>query len=406
MGSLYYRSLLAQPQRLSAMHDAIRAAVGPGDVVVEIGTGVGTYAVMAARAGASTVYAIEPDRVAEVAAKVFEVNGVEDRVVLIRQRVEEVELPRKADLLISEDFAPWFFDEHLHDLLLYSRRQVLKEGGKIIPTRITLRAAPWGGPGPGTGQGEGEDSGAAGSRWSYRPGSPDLDLGGIEGIDFTPLEELVLNTPDPEGVPPGGPLAEGKDLFGWDLARLEPGTYPTSVTWTVTRPGTVWGLGVWMEMTLWTGIHYSNAPHAGEMSWGQGHFPLTPPLPVEEGTVLEGEVETRTDPYGVVWWQWAVQIEGKPSTRREANTFKALPLGDSRRRSLAEGGRLPLSRWAAVDAYMLGELQEKSLQQVAADARQRFPELLVDEARARRRACYVRERYITGDEPNTPPEKP
>ncbi len=110
MDPLYYRRLLAQPERLSKMNQAIRAAVKPGDVVVDIGTGIGTYAVMAVRAGASRVYALEPDRVADVAARVFEVNGVRDRVVLLRQRADETDLPEQADLIITEDFVPWFFD--------------------------------------------------------------------------------------------------------------------------------------------------------------------------------------------------------------------------------------------------------------------------------------------------------
>lgn len=388
MGSLYYRNLLMQPERLDAMDRAIRLAVRQGDVVVDVGTGVGTYAVMAARAGASIVYAIEPGRVAEIAAKVFEVNGVSDRITIIRQRIEEVDLPRKADLLITEDFAPWLYDEHLHDLLLYSRSDILKKGGGIIPSKVTVCACPWGGPVT-----DSTDPG-----WRHRPGMPDSDTGDITGIDFSPLESLAVNTPDPYGIPPGGPLADGTDLFVWDLTLLEPGSYSSNARWIVKRDGSIWGIGLWMEMELWEGVHYSNAPGEKESSWGQGHFPLTAPLEVGPGTVVEAIVETRTDPAGMVWWSWKVWIDGNRSETREGNTFGALPFGDDRRRVLDKQGRLPLSRWAEIDAYLLKALTEKNLAEAAADALEIFPDLLVDEARASRRASSIRERYLAGSD--------
>ncbi len=58
---------------------ALAAAVRPDDVVLDIGTGSGVLAVAAARAGARRVYAVEASDIAEVAARVFEVNGVQDR---------------------------------------------------------------------------------------------------------------------------------------------------------------------------------------------------------------------------------------------------------------------------------------------------------------------------------------
>ena len=55
---------------------ALVAAVRPGDVVLDIGTGSGVLSVAAARAGARRVYAVEATDIAAVAARVFEVNGV------------------------------------------------------------------------------------------------------------------------------------------------------------------------------------------------------------------------------------------------------------------------------------------------------------------------------------------
>ena len=62
---------------------ALAAAVRPGDVVLDIGTGSGVLAVAAARAGARRVYAVEASDIAEVAERVFAANGVTDTVTLV-----------------------------------------------------------------------------------------------------------------------------------------------------------------------------------------------------------------------------------------------------------------------------------------------------------------------------------
>ena len=72
---------------------ALAAAVRPDDVVLDIGTGSGVLAVAAARAGARHVYAVEASDIAEVAERVFAVNGVRDRVTLLPGWSRQIELP-------------------------------------------------------------------------------------------------------------------------------------------------------------------------------------------------------------------------------------------------------------------------------------------------------------------------
>jgi hypothetical protein len=226
----------------------------------------------------------------------------------------------------------------------------------------------------------------------------DSKVGRDIDIDFSPLESLAVNTPDPHGIPPGGPLAGGRDLFVWDLTLLEPGSFSSEAEWETERAGSIWGIGVWMDMELWDGVRYNNAPGEREVSWGQGHFPLTSPLEVGKGALIKAVIDTRTDPAGMVWWNWKVWTETDMSDVREGNSFSALPMSDERRRILQEQGRLPVSRWAEVDAYLLNKLAEMSLADAAADAFGKYPDLLGDIARAKRRASSLRERYLGGED--------
>src|SRR5262245_56271912 len=92
---------LADRERLASFERAIMSAVKPGDVVVDLGAGIGLLSLLACRAGARKVYAIEPDEVGELAQRLFVVNGVADRVELIRKPSWYVTLPEVADVVMG-----------------------------------------------------------------------------------------------------------------------------------------------------------------------------------------------------------------------------------------------------------------------------------------------------------------
>ena len=68
--------MLHDERRTGDYLTALAAAVRPSDVVLDIGTGSGVLAVAAARAGARHVYAVEASDIADVAERVFALNGV------------------------------------------------------------------------------------------------------------------------------------------------------------------------------------------------------------------------------------------------------------------------------------------------------------------------------------------
>ena len=58
----FHHRLLTDPTRMRAYHRAIADAIGPDDVVLDLGTGSGVLALWAAQAGARHVYAVEPQQ--------------------------------------------------------------------------------------------------------------------------------------------------------------------------------------------------------------------------------------------------------------------------------------------------------------------------------------------------------
>src|SRR5437870_11229737 len=70
-----YGIMIADRVRMEAYMQALRSAVRPGGVVVDIGTGTGIFALLACRFGARRVYAIEPNDAIQVAREIARANG-------------------------------------------------------------------------------------------------------------------------------------------------------------------------------------------------------------------------------------------------------------------------------------------------------------------------------------------
>ena len=139
---LEHARMLHDSRRTGDYLTAIAAAVRPGDVVLDIGTGSGVLAVAAARAGARHVYAIEASDIASVAERVFAVNGVADRVTLVPGWSRQVDLPELADLLVSEIIGSEPLEEEILETTLDARRRLLSPGARLLPHTLTLIARP------------------------------------------------------------------------------------------------------------------------------------------------------------------------------------------------------------------------------------------------------------------------
>ena len=101
---LHQKDMLEDEVRMDAYHDAI---LGNADnfkdkVVLDVGCGTGVLALFAAKAGARKVYAVEATRAADFARILVKGNKVEDVITVIQSTVEEVELPEKVDVIVSE----------------------------------------------------------------------------------------------------------------------------------------------------------------------------------------------------------------------------------------------------------------------------------------------------------------
>ncbi|KAF7834500.1 putative histone-arginine methyltransferase 1.4 isoform X1 [Senna tora] len=115
-----------------------------GRVVVDVGAGSGILSLFAAQAGAKHVYAVEASEMAEYAQKLIAANPIlGERITLIKGKVEDVELPEKADILISEPMGTLLVNERMLESYVIARDRFLIPNGKMFPALGRIHMAPF-----------------------------------------------------------------------------------------------------------------------------------------------------------------------------------------------------------------------------------------------------------------------
>lgn len=268
--ALYYQSMLADERRMRRYRAAIEGVVRPGDVVVDLGTGLGVLAMMAARAGAAKVYAVEVrPQAARVARAVIAANGLADRITVVESDALEVELPEPVDVIVNELIGDFGTDENIQECVRAVADRSLKPGGRVVPSRLTTRVV--------------------GVSYEH-------ELRGVYGRDFHGMDlSAALADPIAPDAVMHGLLRRPLELtasvvvedwtFGRDMPARE---YERPVSLEVTEAGELQGFVGYFDCELAPGIELDNYPCYAGCHWVNWHWPVTPPLAVLPGERLSG----------------------------------------------------------------------------------------------------------------------
>nr|XP_053653483.1 protein arginine N-methyltransferase 6-like isoform X1 [Cherax quadricarinatus]XP_053653484.1 protein arginine N-methyltransferase 6-like isoform X1 [Cherax quadricarinatus] len=184
-----HRTMIEDSVRTNAYQQAIFQNMEEdirGKVVVDVGCGTGILSMFCAQAGAKMVYAIDASKIAGHAKQLIEANGFKDVITvelcseepiplmsfelllsepshgpgssgaclakqavaaggllphILQGKAEEVELPEKVDIVVSEWMGYMLLYETMLPSVLYVRDKWLKPGGKMYPERAVLYMA-------------------------------------------------------------------------------------------------------------------------------------------------------------------------------------------------------------------------------------------------------------------------
>jgi len=280
-----HRQYLEDTHRLTAFSRAIDATVRPGDVVVDLGCGTGILGLMACRAGASRVYAIDDGGMIAVARQVAVANGYGDRIVHIQGNSMRVTLPEQAHVIVSDQIGRLGFEAGVIEYFADAARRFLRSGGRMVPAGVATWLAPI----------EGPAQTAVVEFWRSAPA----------GFDFSAVSEGAVNTGYPATLAVDQSLAAAQSVLQF-VCGDEASAAKGAVTFKVTRPGVLSGLGGWFVADLAAGITMTNAPGApDQIARRQAFLPIANPIRVDSGDQID--VVLRARPVEVVL-AWDVRV--------------------------------------------------------------------------------------------------
>ena len=372
-----FGDMIADKVRFAAYADAIARAVRPGDVVVDLGCGPGIFALLACRAGAKRVYAIDAGEVIHFARQLAAANGFADRIECLHGDSRQMQLPERANVLVSDvrGALPLFADAlpSIED----ARERFLAEGGVQIPQRDTVYAAIVETP-----------------EFYKRLTSPWKDAG--RGIDLTAALPLVLNSVYKVRSSKEQLLTEPQVWCTLDYSVPLNPRAGAKLRFRAARSGTAHGVTAWFESRLFEDIGFSSAPGSTGTIYGQGFLPWLEPVALEAGQEIE--VDLHADPVGGDYvWRWDTKIAalgGRAARSFQLSTFQGAQFTADRLRKRATDFVPALSESGKAELWLLEAMcGSMPMQDIAQAAAERFPKVFRGRDDAFRRVSFLAEKF-------------
>lgn len=373
-----YGKMIADAPRMEAYISALRQAVRPDSVVLDLGCGPGLFALLACRFKARRIYAVESDDVIQLARETAAANGCSDRIEFLQSFSTEIKLPEQVDVIVSDlrGVLPWY-QQHLPSIC-DAKRRLLAPGGKLIPRRDMLWASvaeapeyyakivdPW------------EANG-----WSF---------------DLSSARKMVTNTWSKGRILPNQMLVEPVCWAELDYYNVEESDVQASSDWIVVRPGTAHVLSLWFDSELIEGVCLSNRPGEPELIYGNALFPFSQPVEVAEGDRITVNLAANLVGEDYVW-RWHTRIFAGDTKNIKADfkqsTFFGTPLSAEQLHKRAADFVPSLSEDGQVHALVLQLIDGKTtIEEIAARVSKCFPLRLGDPKKALGKVGEVSQRF-------------
>lgn len=298
-----HREYLADETRVNLFRRAIAEVVRPGAVVADIGCGTGILGLLALQAGAARVHAIEATGMIGVASTLAVANGFGDRFHAHEGHLLDVRLPERVDACICDFVGRVGFDAGVFEIYPYARQHLLKPGGVLLPSDISLSIAPV----------ERPDLAATAHFWSSER----------YGLSLSTVTDWAVNTGYPCWLTPEDLLGEPASAGSLPTGDLPPADgLRAALEIRAARDGTLHGLGAWCTAQLSPGVEMTNAPLAADRIKRRNvFFPLKQPVPVSESDILRIRISIQPAELLV---NWSVEVAGAGGVRHARQSHSTL----------------------------------------------------------------------------------
>ncbi|RPA80404.1 S-adenosyl-L-methionine-dependent methyltransferase [Ascobolus immersus RN42] len=150
----YFKSYDTNDIHMTMLKDAVRTDsyrdfvydnkhLFEGKIVLDVGCGSGILSMFCAKAGAKQVYSIDNSEIINKARQNVIENGLQDKITLIKGKIEEIELPvKQVDIIISEWMGYCLLYEAMLDSVIFARDKYLAPTGLMVPSVTSMAITP------------------------------------------------------------------------------------------------------------------------------------------------------------------------------------------------------------------------------------------------------------------------
>lgn len=303
-----YAAMIADAHRLAAYRRALRRAVRPGAMVLDLGTGSGILALIACRLGARRVIAVEPADVIELARALATENGCADRIRFVHDKAAALKLARRVDVMVSDVRGSLPYYGEGIAAILDARRRLLRPGGTMIPARDIVYGA------------------LVRARSVARHSDPWRN--NVAGLSLDAMWHMLANSTHPARLTRADIASRARRVAVLDYRTLDAASLDAQLDWPVAQPVNAQGLALWFDSQLAPGVTFSNAPGRPPLIYGQTLLPWPEPVRLRAGERVR--VRLRADPVsGAYVWRWTSEVldrAGRTRCRFDQSTFFGQPI--------------------------------------------------------------------------------
>jgi SAM-dependent methyltransferase len=373
-----YGDMIADTGRTDAYARALASRIDASSVVLDIGTGAGILALLACRAGARKVYAVESSDAIQVAREAAITNGFADRIQFIQAMTTAIELPEAVDGVVSDLHGTTPMFGHSLVSILDARDRLLRPGGWMIPARETMWVSL-------------VSSQAAHDRaiavWATEYG---FDLAAARDRAVNCLHKTWLTERELVGTP--------RLWTTLDYGRLAAPRTSGDASWRIDHQCVAHGLAVWFDCETAPGTTFSNSPTSGQRHiYGQSFLPWREAVSLSDGDTVS--VHLRADFVGDEFvWRWNTRIRVESSSTDEhtycQSTWQSTMISVERLRRRADSFVPTLTEAANIDRWILDLMAQRlAVGAIARRVLEAFPMVFSSLDAALTRVGSLSERY-------------
>ena len=206
-------------------------------------------------------------------------NGYEDKITIIKGKMEDIVLPDdQVDIIISEWMGYFLLYESMLDTVIFARDKYLKPGGLMLPNKVTLHIAAI------------EDAQYRARKFAF--------WDNVYGVNMDCIRKVAMSEPVVDVVEPRQILSSDWKILDLDLYKVEASqlSFAHKYVLKLNRSDTIHALVAWFEANftdLKEPIRLSTSPYSKPTHWKQTIYYLNEPINAKEGCELHGSMAVR-----------------------------------------------------------------------------------------------------------------